>query len=430
MRGLQFRLGKVMQTARAARRADRGIAIGNLLSDLVQVHRWDVDTGALVPLTDSRAGSYFGNISPDGAYVYHFRDESGSERGHYVQVPYEGGPVTSLTPDMPPYATIPGMSVSDLSRDGSRFAFTAADASLFTCYAVELPGGHPGPARQVFTSQSLTFGPLLASDGRLGVVMSAQRSGRWRFSLCALDLASAEHLGELWEGEASLEATVLSPAPGDYRVAATSDATGFRRPFLWDMRTGERVELCPPQDPPGDLIPMDWSPDAAELLLVQVFQARHQLMTWICGDAPHQGPGPPRRHAVPAGRRGLLRPVRVNRHHLAEFDSSGRVARPRPLRRTAAAHPAARHGFRRRAPWQSVQFTSSDRQDVQGWLAKPEGSGPFPTILDMHGGPHSVTTEYFSPIAQSWISEGFAWCSINYRGSTSVWPRVPRADHR
>ncbi len=416
---LQFRLGKVMQTARAARRADRGIAVGNLSSDLVQLHRWDVDTGALVPLTDSRVGVYFGNISPDGAHVYYFRDESGSERGHYVQVPYEGGPVTSLTPDMPPYATIPGMSVSDLSRDGSRFAFTAADASLFACYAVELPGGHPGPVRQVFTSQSLTFGPLLAADGRLGVVMSAQRSGRWRFSLCALDLASAEHLGELWEDEASLEATVLSPAPGDYRVAATSDATGFRRPFLWDVRTGERVELCPSPDPPGDLIPMDWSPDAAELLLVQVFQARHQLMlldlrTHRIRALDHRGGTLFRLAAgVYFGPSGSVHTTWQNSAHpgeLLELDRFG-ARPPRTLLRGTdfvAAHQ-----------WQSVQFTSSDRQDVQGWLAKPEGSGPFPTILDMHGGPHSVTTEYFSAIAQSWISEGFAWCSINYRGSTT-----------
>lgn len=414
-----FRVAKVMHTARAAARADRGIAIGNLSSDLVQLHRWEVDTGATVPLTDSPVGVYFGNISPDGAYVYYFLDESGSERGHYVRVPYAGGPATNLTPDMAPYGTIPGMNVSDLSRDGSRFAFTAADAGGFASYAVELADGQPGAVRQVFTSQSLTFGPVVAGDGRMGVVMSAQRSGRWQFSLCAQDLASGQRLGELWEEGTSLEATVVSPVPGDYRVAGTSDATGFRRPFLWDVRTGERAEVCPPEDPPGDLIPMDWSPDGAELLIVQVFQARHRLLlldlrTRQVQLLNHPGGTLFRLEAgVYFGPSRSVHTTWQNSTHpgeLLELDRRG-SAPPRAVLRGSdlvAAHE-----------WRPVWFASADGQQVQGWLAQPEGPGPFPTVLDMHGGPYSVTTEYFSPVAQAWLSEGFAWCSINYRGSTT-----------
>jgi dipeptidyl aminopeptidase/acylaminoacyl peptidase len=49
----------------------------------------------------------------------------------------------------------------------------------------------------------------------------------------------------------------------------------------------------------------------------------------------------------------------------------------------------------------------------------PEGKGPFPMILYTHGGPESVQTEEFSPEAQAWLDHGFAWLSINYRGSTT-----------
>jgi dipeptidyl aminopeptidase/acylaminoacyl peptidase len=37
----------------------------------------------------------------------------------------------------------------------------------------------------------------------------------------------------------------------------------------------------------------------------------------------------------------------------------------------------------------------------------------------MHGGPHVVMTESFSPDAQAWLDHGFAYMSINYRGSTT-----------
>lgn len=64
--------------------------------------------------------------------------------------------------------------------------------------------------------------------------------------------------------------------------------------------------------------------------------------------------------------------------------------------------------------------------EVQGWLALPDGEeeGPYPTILHTHGGPTSIQMQSFNPAAQAWLDAGFAWCSINYHGSTdfgSAW---------
>ena len=50
---------------------------------------------------------------------------------------------------------------------------------------------------------------------------------------------------------------------------------------------------------------------------------------------------------------------------------------------------------------------------------RSRGRGTIPTILYTHGGPESVQTEEFSPEAQAWLDNGFAWFSINYRGSTT-----------
>ena len=47
------------------------------------------------------------------------------------------------------------------------------------------------------------------------------------------------------------------------------------------------------------------------------------------------------------------------------------------------------------------------------------GGGPYPTIVHVHGGPTAVMSEMFSPASQAWLDHGFAFCSINYRGSTT-----------
>src|SRR5207249_7839956 len=70
-------------------------------------------------------------------------------------------------------------------------------------------------------------------------------------------------------------------------------------------------------------------------------------------------------------------------------------------------------------PWRSVSFPSSDGTPIQGWLALPEGAGPFPTILETHGGPTAVMMESFDPSCQMWLDHGFAYLTINYRGSTT-----------
>ena len=62
-------------------------------------------------------------------------------------------------------------------------------------------------------------------------------------------------------------------------------------------------------------------------------------------------------------------------------------------------------------------FTSSDGQTIQGWLGLPDGAGPFPTVLETHGGPHAVAIEHFSAWSQAWLDHGFAYLTINYRSS-------------
>ncbi|MCK9489593.1 MAG: prolyl oligopeptidase family serine peptidase [Xanthomonadales bacterium] len=61
------------------------------------------------------------------------------------------------------------------------------------------------------------------------------------------------------------------------------------------------------------------------------------------------------------------------------------------------------------------------RETIDGWLLLPEGEGPFPLLLDMHGGPHShVIFELGSHV--HWpvlVGQGWAVLALNTVGSDS-----------
>ena len=70
-------------------------------------------------------------------------------------------------------------------------------------------------------------------------------------------------------------------------------------------------------------------------------------------------------------------------------------------------------------PLRSVAFRSADGTVLQAWLGVPDGDPPYPTILETHGGPTAAAFAAFDPSAQAFLDEGFAFLSLNYRGSTT-----------
>jgi dipeptidyl aminopeptidase/acylaminoacyl peptidase len=68
-----------------------------------------------------------------------------------------------------------------------------------------------------------------------------------------------------------------------------------------------------------------------------------------------------------------------------------------------------------------IQFPTFDGREVPGFLLKPEGDGPFPVLVEIHGGPESQRRlQYASAIPTDQLiqSLGIAVLSLNVRGST------------
>jgi dipeptidyl aminopeptidase/acylaminoacyl peptidase len=211
-----------------------------------------------------------------------------------------------------------------------------------------------------------------------------------------------------------LSPVAFAPRPGDARLIANCNETGEERPLIWDIAAGKRTDLSV-VDLDGDIAAVDWSPDCLALLLVQLRAAEQRLYVHDITSGQHvrlrHGSGTYNQACF--GPDGSVWSVWEDSMHPPQVVSLD--ARTGERRRTllpAAAPPRCR-------PWKSVSFTSSDGQRVQGWLGLPEGDGPFPTILHLHGGPEFAMTELFYPSGQMWLDCGFAFLTVNYRGSTT-----------
>lgn len=71
-----------------------------------------------------------------------------------------------------------------------------------------------------------------------------------------------------------------------------------------------------------------------------------------------------------------------------------------------------------------IHFPSFDQVDgkprmIPAFITKPKGNGPFPVVIDIHGGPEGQAQPYFNPIVQYYVNEmGIAVIEPNVRGSS------------
>jgi hypothetical protein len=100
----------------------RGLAASNR-SGVFQLYAWDVASGALNQLTDVAKGKGFGAISPDGRWVYYLQNHDGDEIGHFVRLPFAGGPPEDITPDLPAYTSLEYAEIEE-----PMFLFSAVSA--------------------------------------------------------------------------------------------------------------------------------------------------------------------------------------------------------------------------------------------------------------------------------------------------------------
>ena len=78
------------------------------------------------------------------------------------------------------------------------------------------------------------------------------------------------------------------------------------------------------------------------------------------------------------------------------------------------------------------RFTSFDGEEIPVFVFTPEGAGPFPVVVTVHGGPESqwrpAWLPSFSPLTQYLLSRGYAVAAPNVRGSSGYGKRFVHLD--
>jgi dipeptidyl aminopeptidase/acylaminoacyl peptidase len=414
----RFRAPAILFSSIAIDAPDVGLVATNI-TGVPQQHRWDPATGELTQLTSRPTGQLSARLSPDGRWVTWLEDEAGNEIGHWVAIPSGGGSPVDLTPNVAAYSS------EDIAfaRYGGRFScVTASDDRFAVRVGVLGRDGPDGELRLVHHTASGLSTLAMSADGTLVAFGSGHRSTGLEFSVLVVDAASGDERGELWDGPGtSVVAHTFAPGRDDHRLLATSNRSGHERAVLWDPDTGTRRDL-PASAPPGDILGLDWAPDGREILLCQIYQAQQQLLVWepeadtirtldhpagaLLGWWRQQAS-----YFTPDGAEIVCRweDARQPRRLIALDRRTGRMTRTV----LDAGEVPPGHGLR------SVAFSSGDGTPLQAWLGLPDGEPPFPTILDTHGGPTAARFANFDPATQAFLDAGFAYLSLNYRGSTT-----------
>lgn len=419
----RFRAPRTYWVRTAVGRPDRGIVCTNA-TGVYQLHRWTVGEPIGDPITSEPTGRTFGWISADGEWVYWLQDAAGNEHGHFVAAPWAGGDPIDVTPDLPAYASFAAAE----GVDGT-FATSVIGPDRVQLAVIPWTGDRPETRPTLLDPGPGFVTNLVVGPG--GIAFSTTGGGGLSTRLRIVDAETGDVRVDVSHAPGSITPIAYSRTG---RLLAQTDRSGQLRPLIVEP-SGEVREI-EASDTAGSLGAVAISDDGATALLLSGHRTVEHLVV-LDIDAGTMRPlecvaGTFTSFSPSGG--ALLRPdgtaivTRENGTTLPEIlhvdiaaDRVLRVLIPAP--ETPASQPC-----------RSVDIPSSDGALVQAWLTTPVGDGPFPTILDVHGGPQGHESNRFYPGAQAWVDRGFAYLTLNYRGSTgfgrdyeqAIWEEVGR----
>lgn len=358
-------------------------------------------------------------LTADRRWVIDLDDGGGSEVGGLVALAVDGSERVELTPDRAPYV-LRGL---EQSHDGSALIATVVDEDGF--HVLVIPSSPWGAPRVVYSNPVEAWYGLLSADARLlSVDTTDHNPGIRRPRVTVIDATTLEVVGIADDLPAGpVRAVRFSEIPDDARLLICTERSGYSRPAIWNPRTGERTDFELPEYA-GEVIPLAWHAASGRVLavhvgdgiqtLLEVDEATGTARTVLTGGSflnPDVADVHPVQWASYYSPEGEVRAVRSSWDvpvHLVGVDRAG-------ARTTLVAPAATPPGVR----LTSAMVESADGTRVQLWLGVPRDREPIGTVLEVHGGPMLVTIDAFDPSAQAWIASGFAYASLNYRGTVT-----------
>ena len=357
-----------------------------------ELYAWDRRAGTHRQATDRAEGTVRGTLDPTGARIWWFDDDRGSEFGVWVTQPFAGG--------APPEPAVPGLEPAygaGLALGSGAAAVGRSVGEVTTVHVVR-----PGMRSELVYEhrQDAGVGGLSRDERYLSLHHSEHGDSRHP-DLRVVDLEGAA-VAELSDGPGrGVGLSRWAPVPGDARLLVLHERRDLPRPMVWSPLDGTETELD--LDLPGE-VSADWYPDAASLLLTHDHRGRTELYRYdlATGSLERIPTEPGTVGAARVRPDGELWYSWTSAATAPEVRSGGEVL----LRPPGEAAPSG------------VAYVDLDVEGIHGFVARPEGEPPFPTVFLVHGGPASHDLDAFAPEPQAWVDHGYAVVLVNYRGST------------
>ena len=375
-----------------------------------EVYAWDRAGGPARQATSRPKGTSYGAIDPTGQWIWWFDDTDGDEWGRWMRQPFYGGPDQPIDLD-------PGFPAGlGLSATGEAVIGMARPGQGFTIHLVQ-PGE---PARTIYEHAEAAAVSAVSPDGSL-IAISHSEHGDARHPGLRVLRRNGTVVGDLHDGPGKgLIGLRFAPVSGDRRLLTLHERRGRREPLVWDPQTGEQREIW--LRDPGE-ITADWYDDGRSLLVVRGNRGRTYLTRY---DLPGGGFFPIETQ------HGVIDAAAPRPDGSVEYSwSSG--AHP-PLIRSTSGHVVMNHAGPTSPPSVPVEDVDVEGPGgrIHSLVSRPErGSGPFPTVFMLHGGPTAQDNDSFVPQVAAWVDLGFAVVRVNYRGSTgygSAWRNALHGD--
>ncbi|WP_179756445.1 prolyl oligopeptidase family serine peptidase [Kineococcus aurantiacus] len=403
----RFRAGRVGLPEWAEDAPDRCV-VEATVAGVLEVHSFDAATGELHRLTDRPEGTSSATIDPAGEFVWWFDDTAGDEYGVWRRQPFGSAPGVGVEDPLGLPAAYPaGLS---LGRSGLVVVGSQDDE-----YGTRVDVVSGGSARRLYEHREDAWAGDLSPDEQWVAISHSEHGDSRHPDLRVLSLADGSTVAEVSDGPGKGVAPLgFSPVRGDARLLVEHERAGRPELLVLDLLTGREVQIA--LDAPGEVAGAEWTRDATGLLVLLDHEARTLAYRVDLGTGAVQQVGP------------------------TSGTISGATARPDGdvwMTWSSSAQPST---VRRldgsvllRAPGEPAP-PSVDVRDVRvdgpggrvhALLRVPAGStGPWPTVVEVHGGPTAHDTDAFRPYCATWVDEGFAVVQVNYRGSTgygSAW---------